>query len=584
MLFSLDWTRNDPGTFGALMRLLREFSHYKIHISLILMLGIVVSAVQPVSVKLSQSIIDQLQHGVEFALRRWVWLILLIFAISGLAKYFHNTLRRYVTEKVVIRIRTALFDKHLRFPLAILDRKRAGEILSNIQNDLSQMNVGIDTLCDILKEPFTFLGLIGFAFYCDWKLTLVVLLIAPIVALLFSRSGALVKRYSTKNLEDFSDILSLSQESIVGARVVKVFRLEDSLLEKYRQIHDRYFTTRWNSIRVEEWATPAVEFVGAALMAAVVVYGSHAISGGSMSKGQLIAFIFALGLAQMPIKKLNNAYLKLKIAQAAAERVFICLDTPIPGEKQQGRKPVRSFERNIVFEKVGLSYGEGVALRNISLDVSRGECVAFVGPSGSGKSSLLNLLPRLYDVSEGRILVDGIDIRALHADNLRDLFSFVTQDVFLFHDSIYENIRYGRPEASKGEIERAAELAHCMEFVQNSPQGFGAKIGDRGMCLSGGERQRVAIARAILKQAPILVLDEATSNLDSHSEALISDSLERLMRDKTTFMVAHRFAVVRRADRIYVLDRGSIVEVGTHGELLDKRGMYTRFFEQQTAI
>jgi subfamily B ATP-binding cassette protein MsbA len=571
--------------FRALIRLMRELLPYKKPICLMVALGIVISAIQPASVKLSQNIIDELQKGRSDEFFRWIPIALvLLFLTSGLAKYFHNAIRRFVTEKLILKLRAQLFKKYLYLPMADVDRRRTGDMLSGIQNDLSQISSGIDTLCDILKEPFTFAGLLGVAFFCDWRLALCTLFAAPVVAFLFSHSGAAVKRYSKKNLQQFSDLMSLSQEAVTGSRVVKVFRLEVPLMEKFRLIQDQYFNTVWKSIKVQELATPTVELIGAVVMALIIVYGRVRISHAELTTGQLVAFLLAIGLAQMPIKQLNNAYLKLKSAEAAAERVYSVLDVEETVLESHTQRRVEGFRSQIKYSGVGLYYGEKKALNEISFEVKRGECVAFVGPSGSGKTSIIHLLPRLYELSEGSITIDGTDVRDVHLDDLRRLISFVTQDTFLFNDTLYENIRYGNPEATRDEIIEAAELAHCTEFIKNCPQGFDSNVGDRGVCLSGGERQRIAIARAILKKAPLLLLDEATSNLDSHSEAIVQDALETLMKDKTTFLVAHRFSTVRRANKIFVMENGKILENGTHETLVAQRGLYQQLFQRQASI
>lgn len=575
-----------PDDFPGMRKILVEFKPYKGKVALVIFLGLVISAIQPVAVKLVNRIVDELQKGPQLNpdFFRWVpFSLILIFLVSGLAKYFHNTFRRYITERVIIRLRTALFDKYLHLPLSVLDKKRTGELLAGIQNDLVQVSQGIDTLCVTLKEPFTFLGLIGVAVYCDWKLALSTLIVAPLVAYLFSRSGAAVKRYSKRNLAHFSDLISLGQESLTGARVVKVFRLERPLLQRFTDIHERYFKTVWKSIRVEELSTPSVEFVGALLIAGVIIYGGFQASQGALSTGQLVAFVVALGLAQMPIKQLNNAFLKLKTAEAAAERIFAILEIPGHETEKRGFRRMTSFDQEIRYDGVGLNYDDKWALRDVSFSVKRGDCVAFVGPSGSGKTSIVNLLPRLYELTEGSIRMDGVPISDILLSDLRSLVSFVTQDTFLFNDSIYENIRYGNPLVGQKEIEEAARLAHCADFISKLPSGLATRIGDRGVCLSGGERQRIAIARAFLKGAPILVLDEATSSLDSQSEAVVQSALEELMAGRTTFIVAHRLSTVRRANQIFVVDQGRVHEVGTHEELLGRKGIYSQLYSTQNS-
>ncbi len=565
-------------TFSATRRLALEFKSHRVVILPVILLGLVISAIQPASVKVTQLIIDGLQKGAsEFPV--WLPLSLIgLFVISGLAKYFYNVIRRTLCEKVLIRFRQSLFAKYLHLPMSHLDRMRAGDMLSNIQNDLHQISSGFDTLWDVLKEPFTFLGLIAAAFYFDWRLTLITLAAIPLVAWLFSWSGGAVKRHATRNLAQYADLLSLSQEVLVGSRIVRVFRLEKVLGDKFNEIQRHYFETAAKSIRVQEISTPAVELIGAALMAGVILYGSQRISAGQMTAGDLIAFVIALGLAQMPIKKLNNAHLKMRQAEAAAERIYDLLDKPSP---LLGAPAIGGVRERIVYDAVELEYDGHIALRGVSFEVPVGSSVAVVGQSGGGKTSIVNLLPRLYELTGGRILLDGRDIRDWDLAALRSLISYVTQDVFLFNDSIFENIRFGRPDASRKDIEEAADRAHCLDFIRRLPKGGDSMIGDRGMRLSGGERQRIAIARAMLKGAPILILDEATSSLDSSSESVVQSALDELMEGKTSLIVAHRLSTVRRADQIIVIEEGRLLERGTHDSLLEKSGTYHGLFQRQ---
>lgn len=576
--------KNLAGDLHGTRRVLKEFKPYRARVLLVLVLGLVISAIQPLSVKLVNQIVDELQKGPQMDPKFFQWVplsLILIFLVSGFAKYFHNTLRRNVTERVIIRLRESLFHKYLVLPLSVLDKKRTGDLLSNIQTDLQQISSGIDTITVTLKEPFTFIGLMAAAFYCDWQLTLSTIVVAPIVAYLFSRSGSAVKRYSRRNLENFSDLMSIGQESLTGARVVKVFSLESALMERFAAIQNRYFKTVWKSIKVEELATPLVEFIGALLIAGVILYGGYRASHGTLTSGQLVAFVVALGLAQMPIKQLNNAFLKIKSAEAAAERVYAILDTPTTHTQKSGTIRKKNLESEIEFRNVSLVYDDKPALSNVSFTIRKGSCVALVGPSGSGKTSIVNCLPRLYELSEGNILIDGIAHHDIYLADLRGLFSFVTQDTFLFNDSILENIRFGNPFASFYQIEQAAIHAHCMEFIEKLPRGMETRIGDRGVCLSGGERQRLAIARAFLKGSPILVLDEATSSLDSQSESVVQEALEELMEGRTTFMVAHRLSTVRKADQIFVIENGKIQDAGSHLDLMQRKGMYANLYERQ---
>lgn len=558
-------------------RLFLELRPHRGLLTGVILLGVVVAAIQPASAKLTQLIIDSLKAGNErHAFQVLPFFLMFLFIIGGVAKYCYNTIRRKVVELFILDFRRRIFDKYLALSVSFIDRTRTGEMLSSIQNDLSLVSQGIDTVFGIFKEPLAFLGLLGMAFYFDWRLALSTSIAAPIVVLLFSKPGAAVKRYSNRNLGLFADLISLGQEALVGARVVKIFGLERTLSEKFQEYQKRYFQTAWKSICVQELAAPLVELLGASIMSVLLFYGGYRIASGAMSAGDLIGFILTLGLCQMPIKSLNNAYLKLKTAEAAADRIYGLLDTH--EEIGQGTRRVSGFRDRIVFENVSLFYGDKPAISDVSFEIIRGECVAFVGPSGSGKSSLVNCLPRFYDPTHGRILLDGHDLREYRLSDLRLQIGFVSQEIFLFHDTLFENIRFGRPTASAAEVMRAAELAHCREFIDLLPQGVDTVLGERGACLSGGERQRVAIARAILKNAPILVLDEATSNLDSQSEKTVQEALEILMSERTTLMVAHRFSIVARAQRIYVLNSGRVTEVGSHQELIHQNGHFAHLF------
>lgn len=563
-----------------LIRLLSEFRPYRVQIVVVSLLGILISAVQPIGVKILQLIVDGLKSEISPQFYRDIPMALVgLFFISGIAKYLHNTLRRGMNERVVANLRVRLYEKFIRFPMSHVDRARAGELLSGIQNDLQQVGVGSEPLFDLIKEPLTLIGLIGVAFAYDWRLTCLTMILLPPVAWLFQTSGQAVRRYAIRTLGQASDLLSISQESLSGLRIIKIFGLEGVLTERFRRIQMDFFRAHMRSIRVQELSTPAVELLGAILTAAIVIYGAYRVQDGQMTAGQLIAFLLAFGLAQMPIKKLNEVQLKLRGAEAAAERIYNILDVPEGIEASPGRLQLTEFRHSIEYRNVEMRYFEGrPAVSGVSFEMAKGSCLGLVGLSGSGKSTVASLLPRLYDYDAGQILLDGVDLKDCEIHSVRRLISYVTQDTFLFHDTIEANIWYGNPLATREEVEQASRLAHCWDFIQRCPHGMATRIGDRGVQLSGGERQRIAIARAFLKQAPILILDEATSSLDSRSEAIVQTALEELMVGRTTLLIAHRLSTVAHADQILVFEQGRIVERGTHAELIQGRGLYANLY------
>lgn len=567
---------------STLKRLLGEFKSFRGSVLIVLFLGIIVSAIQPVSLKVTQVIVDQLKTGVDPKKFQWLALIIIpVFIVSGLSKYFYNTIRRVISEKVLQKLRTEIFQKYLTQPLSKIESQKTGELLSKIQNDLAQVNTGIDTFCSLLKEPFTFLGLIGMAIYFDWKLTLCVFLVAPFVVFLFSASGRAVRRYSENNLTQFSDLISLVQESISGARIVKIFNLENRIFVKFLNVQKDYFNTLVKSIKVQEIATPAVELVGTTLMAGIFIYAGYRISSGTISLGDLLSFLLALGLSQMPIKQLNNGYLKIKIAEAAAKRVYEVIDSPT--EEFQEKTPFH-FKDSIEFKNISVYFQNKVALKNISLSIHKNQNIAIVGKSGSGKTTLINLLPKLLHPQGGQVLIDGVDIEEISTIDLRNHISIVSQDPFLFHASIYENIGFGKQNATDSEIIKAAELAYCKEFIEKCPAGYQTIVGERGYSLSGGERQRIAIARAFLKNAPILILDEATSNLDPHSEKKVQQALDELRKEKTTLLISHRYSNLKKVDKIFVLEAGELIQVGHEEDLQKIEGGFFHLFKSEITI
>ena len=566
---------------SAFYKLARAYAPPKGQIVLIVVLGLAIAGVEPGAVYLTQRILDAVKSQDLLAQQRLPFTLVLVFFGAGWGRFFYNSERRLLTERFVLRVREALFRRYLVMPMPNLDAAAVGDLLSYLQNDLAHLNLGLDTLTLTIREPFAFIGLIALAFYYDPLLTLLALASTPLIVFLFSVSGKAVKRYSTRTLGDFSELMSCAQEALLGARVVKLFHLETVLGQKWADIQARYWRKLSKSIRIQEIPTPAVELVGATLMAIVIMIGSRQIAAGTLSAGKLVAFVLALGLAQMPIKKMNSAFLKLKNASAAAERIYGFLEeTPCESPLSLEEKvTMASFQRGqrawgrVCFEKVSVDYRDRCALNSLSFSIEPGEVVALVGKSGSGKSTTVAALARLYPLSSGDISLHGVSLTQCRVQDWRAEMSFVFQDAFLFRDTVYENIRMGRPSATTREIEIAAERAGCLSFIERHKDGWNRRLGDGGTGLSGGERQRLAIARAFLKDAPLLILDEATAHLDKENASSIENILDTLMVHKTVIWITHRWDRLGQADRVLVLEKGELVEQGKYAELV-KSGNY----------
>lgn len=419
-------------------------------------------------------------------------------------------------------------------------------------------------------------------FYLDWKLSLLTFIVVPMVGQAMKIFGRKLKRSGTLIQERLADMTAFLQESLAAVRVVKSFVREQHEIERYDRENERNFEAAMLNIRLMSMLTPTVEFLAALAVTVIVWFGGYEVVEEKITAGALVAFLtYAVNLAN-PVKRISRVFGTLQQAMAAADRVFELMDLPETiGDKPEA-KPLPRVTGRVKVENVSFSYGEDApALRNISFEVQPGQMVAFVGPSGAGKSTIANLLPRFYDVTEGSILVEGMDVRDVTLGSLREQIGIVPQETMLFSGSVWENIRYGRLDATDEEVVEAAKAANADEFIRQLPEGYDTKLGERGVNISGGQRQRLAIARAILKDPQILILDEATSALDTESEKVVQAALDRLMVGRTSFVIAHRLSTILGADRILVIDHGEIVEAGTHEELLAKGGLYSNLYNIQ---
>jgi subfamily B ATP-binding cassette protein MsbA len=432
-------------------------------------------------------------------------------------------------------------------------------------------------LTDLARQPIALVGVAGYALYVDWKLTLINLVLFPICLLPILGFGKRVRRSSRKGQERLAEIVSIMQESIMGVRIVKAFCMEEREQERFAGESGNFFSRIMKVVKSKSLIEPIIVFISGIALVFDVAYAAHA----GMPLSEFLTLALAMVMLYDPVKRLSKIHLSIQQSSAAADRIFEILDTEIAvGDAPDAIEFDETIE-SIIFDKVGFSYGDARILNEIELDVKAGERIALVGGSGAGKTTLVNLLPRFFDVTSGRILLNGTDIRKITLRSLRLKMGLVTQDTFLFNDSVANNISYGSPAASQHDIEDAARRAHAHDFIMEMPEGYKTVVGEMGARLSGGQRQRLAIARAILNNPAILILDEATSALDTESERIVQQALDELVSGRTVFAIAHRLSTIKNCDRIVVLDQGDIVEIGTHDELLAADGAYKRLYDMQ---
>ena len=512
------------------------------------------------------------------------WLIVGVYLLKGIGSYASSYLMADVGQRVVMDLRNALYKHILDQSAGFFAHGATGRLLSRINNDVGQVQQAVsETAGDLTRESLALVGYSTLLFYYDARLTIVCFTGAPLIVYPLIRLGQRVRRTTRRSHEAIEQLSHLSTEAFTGHRIVKAFATEKHEAEKFNRAGYHLFRTNMKVTAALSSLPPLMELIGGFGMAGALVYGSSQIASNNLTPGQFVLFIGTLLLMYGPAKKLSRVNADLQQAIAASERIFEMLDTHTEVIEEAASEPLAPFRSTIDFREVGFGYedGAGRILRNVSLTVRAGEMIAIVGRSGAGKTTLVNLLPRFYDVSAGAILIDGVDIRQVTVASLRRQIGIVTQDTVLFDDSIGRNIAYGSPDATRQQIESAARAANAHDFVSAMEKGYDTMIGERGQRLSGGQRQRVAIARAILKDAPILVLDEATSALDTESEMLVQEALANLMKNRTSFVIAHRLSTIRRADAIIVLERGRVVEAGRHDELLTKDGAYASLYQMQ---
>jgi subfamily B ATP-binding cassette protein MsbA len=510
--------------------------------------------------------------------------ILVVFAVKGVCDYLANYMVNYVGCSAVTDLRNTVFEKVLRHASEFFEEHSTGRLMSSIMNDIEKIQVATShILADLLRQSFVVLGLLFVVLYKDWRLAIASLIVMPLILVPTARIGRRIRRSSRRTQDHTAEVNQILQETLSGHQVVKAFNSEVYESRRFRDAARRLLKSNLRYVRQQAISSPLIEMFGAVTIVALLIYARTEIKAGVMTAGQFTSFVIALLMMYEPLKRLTGIHNIFQQAIGASQKVFEYLDHPLEIEDKPGATKLARFEHGILYDGVGFHYpnSSGFQLEDIRLDVKAGEVVALVGPSGAGKSTLVNLLPRFYDVTSGCVRIDGHDVRDLTIVSLREKIGLVAQDTFLFNDTAANNISYGRPEIPRQAVRLAAQNALADEFIEQLPQGYDTIIGERGVKLSGGQRQRIAIARALLKNAPILILDEATSHLDAESEMLVQRALANLMAGRTVIVIAHRISTIRRADKIVVMDRGRISEIGAHADLVIGGGIYQRLHELQ---
>jgi len=510
------------------------------------------------------------------------FIILLLFLFRGTCRFLNDYFMKTSGQLAVQKIRNDVYEKSMGLSLGFFNKQSTGVLMSRILNDVNAMQDGIaNIITGVFRDGFSAIALLTVIFYRNWQLAIISFLVIPATVYPAQIIGKRIKRLSKMGQEKMGDISSVLQETFSGVKVIKAFCLETREVEKFKGRNLEFYNFVRKSIKYEALTAPLMEGITSIGIAFVIWYGGYTVLSGKMTSAEFFSFLTAMALVYTPVRKLINSYNILQRSMGAAERVFEIIDwkpdivdpaDPVTMDRAQGV---------VRYDNVSFKYDDEPVLQGISIEAQRGQIVALVGPSGGGKTTLVSLLTRFYDVTEGAVLIDGIDVRQLRAEDLLRQIALVDQETILFNDTIANNIRYGNSIGTDAEVEAAARAAFAHDFILEMPAGYLTNIGDRGVRLSGGQRQRLCIARAILKNAPILILDEATSALDTESEQMVQGALNNLMKNRTTFVIAHRLSTILHADKIVVLESGKVVESGTHAELIATNGLYNKLHSMQ---
>jgi subfamily B ATP-binding cassette protein MsbA len=510
--------------------------------------------------------------------------IIAVFTIKGVAAYGSGYLLSHVGQNIIRRLRNRLYNHIQDLPLAFFQREKTGDLMSRVTNDVALVSAMFTSaVTQSIRDGFSIIGLIAVTFMLIPKLAVFTFIVFPVAVYPLVFFGRKIRRVRLGVQEAWAEINAFLHETFTGTKIVKAFGMEAHEKKRFAQKSRRIFRLEMKENKVREMSSPLMEFLGGIGIGFIIWYGGRQVIAGTYSFGAYMSFLTAVGLMYQPLKKISRLNNAIQRGMAAIERIYEILEKKSDLIEAASPVDIQPGSHRVAFENVSFKYDRDLVLKNIDLKVETGEIIALVGVSGGGKTSLVNLIPRFYDPTEGRVLIDDVDIRRISIEALRSQIALVTQEPILFNDTVRNNIAYGMWEASEQEIEEAAKAAYAFEFIKSFPDGFNTSIGELGGRLSGGQRQRICIARALLKDAPILILDEATSSLDSESEVLVQKALGNLMKGRTTFVIAHRLSTVGNADRIIVIVDGRIVEEGRHDDLLGLRQEYHKLYQMQFA-
>ena len=575
-------------------RLLAYLRPYWIKLVIATLLMLVISGCQALLALLVKPVLDDIFIAKDAGMLKIIPLAVVgIFLVRGICDYGRYYLMADVSQRVVRNLRYKLYAHLHRLSMNFFTNTQTGILISRITNDVNLVQGSVtNAVTGLVRETFTMAGLIFVVFYRDWKLAFVAMIVFPVVAYLINRFGTKLKHYSTKSMKVMGDVMSILDETFSGMRIVKAYNMEEYEKARFAVENNRYYRNWMRRLAIRAISSPLMVFMGGVSISFIIWYGGMSVIRGTSTPGNFFSFMTALFMLYAPIKRFNELNMVVQEGIAAAKRVFEILDTEPAIKDKPGAVDLPRVKGHIEFKDVWFSYDHKVvssrdlesvryALKGINFKVDPGQKIAIVGESGAGKSTLANLVPRLFDVTRGSILIDGIDIRDATISSLRANIAIVTQEMVLFNDTVKANIAYGSDTSDMDKIILAAKAANAHDFIVQMPKGYETSVGESGVRLSGGQRQRICIARAIMKDAPILILDEATSSLDTESEREVQAALDRLMMGKTTLIIAHRLSTLLGSDWIIVLNMGEIVEQGTHSELMSRRGYYSRLYELQ---